>query len=214
MNLASLRMMLHAQLDRSERSFRDIVQSHSTTDKSVQRHRLEGVLSDAWQAYCGFVRHLLIKSACGSVTESGVLLPPSITPATWERVSYIGVRAAGGNVVQPALLNTSLRKEPTWGDSTKITDIVNALAPANAIALKGNLAGGLTGPKHCQIIRNACAHKNLQTRSEVMALASSYIAATIKHPAESMLWLLPSNSEFAFVSWLDDMRLISEGAVK
>ena len=103
--------------------------------------------------------------------------------------------------------------EPTWGDAARIIEIVKALNPGNSSVLMAALAGGLNGPKHCQIVRNACAHKNHQTRAAVRGLAPSYIAAPIQSPVDVLSWRDPASNDFAFVSWLDDMRLISELAV-
>lgn len=183
-------------------------------EKLRRRHHLEGALSDAWQAYCSFVRNLCVRSSIGCTTASGVLHLPSVAPAHWSRVSYIAVRASRNHAVLPALTNTILRKEPTWGDSGKIVAIVSALQPGNRAILLGNLGGGLTGPKHCQIVRNACAHRNHQTKVEVEALSSAYIASRIAHPTDAMLWRDPTSSTFAFLNWLDDMKTIAEGATQ
>lgn len=213
MSLPPLKFMLDSQLARSEEDFKVALGFTSKKDKALRRHHLEGALSDAWQAYCSFVRYVLIRSATGTVASSGAMLGPSVIPPTWERVSYIGGRAANGNNVQPGLTNNILRKEPTWGDSSKIVDIVNALAPANGITLKANFAGGLTGPKHCQIVRNACAHKNTQTSGEVRAIASQYLVSAFKEPIDAMLWKVPPTNEYAFLSWIDDMKAIAAGVV-
>lgn len=186
----------------------------SSHEKERRRHRLEGVLSDAWQAYCSFVRQLLIRSATGCSTELGVIHPASILPVNWQRASYVAMRASQGAMVRPGNLNHLLRKEPTWGDVTHIVAIVNALNPGNAGNLIGTLAGGLPGPKHCQLVRNACAHRNHQTRAEVESLATSYLASRVKHPTDAMVWRDPGTMQFAFLSWLDDMRTIAARAVQ
>lgn len=213
MSLAPLKFMLDAQLARSEFDFKVALEFNSKKDRALRRHHLEGALSDAWQAYCSFVRYVLIRSATGTVSSVGMVLPASVVPATWQRVSHISLRAAKGTSPQPGVVNSVLRKEPTWGDSSKIVDIVNALAPANGLTLKGNFAGGLVGPKHCQIVRNACAHKNTQTNAEVRALASRYLVLAYKEPTDAMLWKVPVTNEYAFLSWIDDMKDIAAGVV-
>jgi hypothetical protein len=213
-DLSPLRFMFELRISRCEEGFKDGLTMTSPHEKERRRHRLEGSLSDAWQAYCSFVRQLLIRSATGCLTAQGFAHPASVFPANWQRVSYVAMRANQGAEVRPHGLNNLLRKEPTWGDVGHIVAIVTALNPGNSGNLIGNLAGGLSGPKHCQTVRNACAHSNHQTRAEVESLASSYIASRVKHPTDAMIWRDPSTMQFAFLSWLDDMRTIATGAVK
>jgi len=206
--------MLESQLWRCEQAFKDALTLNKKQEIWRRKHHLEGALSDAWQAYCSFVRGVCIRSSGGCKTSAGVVHPPSVVPADWRRVSYIALRIAKNRPVQPGLTNDVLRKEPTWGDSGKIIVIVNALNPGNAATLLGALAGGLKGPKHCQMLRNACAHRNHQTRAEVEALAPIYIATKLLHPTDAMVWRDPTTMTFAFVSWLDDMRTIAHRAVR
>lgn len=206
--------MLESQLWRCELAFRDALSLTKTDERVRRRHHLEGALSDAWQAYCAFVRNLCIRSSTGCKTSAGVVHQPSVIPAHWKRVSYIALRVNNNQSVGPGFTNDVLRREPTWGDSGKIVDIVYALNPGNAGTLLGSLAGGLSGPKHCQTVRNACAHRNHQTRAEVEALAPSYIAAKLRHPTDALVWKDPATMTFAFESWLDDMRTIAHGAVQ
>lgn len=213
MDLFPLLFMLESQLSRCERSFIDALMIQNATETLKRRHHLEGTLSDAWQAYCSFVRQLVIRSSTGCTTSKGIVHAASITPASWQRASYIAYRVSNKSRILPASVNGVLRKEPTWGDTTKIIDIVSALSPGNATTLISHLAGGLLGPKHCQTVRNACAHRNHQTRAEVEALASFYTAARIRHPTDAMSWRDPVTNQFAFLSWIDDMKTIAEGAV-
>lgn len=213
MDLLPLRFMLELQLGRCEHVFKDALTITGHRARERRYHLLEGALSDAWQAYCSFVRQLVIRSCTGCSTASGLVYAASIVPAQWQRASYIAIRAKQGRSIQPGHANNFLWKEPTWGDTNSIVDIVSALNPGNAHTLIAHLAGGLTGPKHCQTVRNACAHRNYQTKSEVSYLAAAYIATRIRHPTDAMTWRVPTSLEFAFLSWLDDMKTIAEGAV-
>jgi hypothetical protein len=210
MQLALLQRLLDVRLVRAERSFTDAI---TRTDKDARAHQLEGALSEAWQAYCAFVREVCIESAIGATTSGGTVTVPSITPSSRERASYIAVRAAKKEVIKPGGTNTVLRFEPTWGDGTKIGLVVAALKPSNGGQLKAYLLGGLPGPKHCQVVRNATAHRNKQTLAEVIGLAPSYAATGIVHPTDALRWTTPTSGAFAFLSWLEDMRIIATGAV-
>ena len=205
---------LESQLFRCTHAFKEALLMTAIRERHRRRHCLEGALSDAWQSYCGFVRQLCIRSCTGCTTATGVSHLPSISPASWQRASYIAIEAARGHVIKPTQINCVLRREPTWGDSAKIVDIVSALNPGNAATLKGYLAGGLRGPKHCQIVRNACAHRNHQSRAEVELLAPAYVASRVRHPTDAMCWREPSTYDFAFLAWVEDMRTIAEGAVQ
>jgi hypothetical protein len=198
------------QLLRAERTFKSALLE---VNDHRRRHRLEGVLGDAWQAYCRFSREVCINSAIGCTTASGIATVPSIVPATWERASYVAIRAVAPAVVLPNLTNTILRKEPTWGDSGKVALVLNALNPSNLPALQAHFVGGLLGPKHCQVVRNAAAHKNSQTFAEVRGLAVHYSAVPIAAPTDALLWKDATTGVHAFESWLDDMRTIASGAI-
>jgi hypothetical protein len=213
MDLNSVYFRFELQIHRTERHFKDALLVADRNDKSDRHYLLEGILSSAWQSYCSFVRQVTIYSSLGCRTASGVNHAPSIAPAKWERASYIALRASKGASIAPTTLNTLLIKEPTWGDSSKISDIINALCPGNSGTLKSHLAGGLTGPKHCQQVRNACAHKNHQTKADLKTLAPFYIASPVVHPTDVMTWRDPQSQEFAFLSWTDDMKAIAQGAV-
>lgn len=205
--------MLESKLARSERGFREALTLSKNEARQRRRHLMEGALSDAWQAYCAFVRSVVIRSATGCTTASGNLYPASVAPASWQRVSYIAAQAARNKNIQAGGLNSVLRIEPTWGDSNKIVLILNALNPGNRTTLLGRLSGGLNGPKHCQIVRNACAHINHQTKAEVESLAIFYSASRVRHPTDALEWRDPNTQEFAFIAWLEDMRVIGQGAI-
>jgi len=183
---------------------------HKPSDRQLRRWILETVLSDSWQSYCNFVRHVCVQSCVGCTTSSSTIKATAV-PCTWNRVSYVASRAARGHTVAAGRVNGLLRKEPTWGDPVKIATIINALNPSNKAVLLNHFSGGLFGPKHCQVVRNATAHKNTQTKTEVLALAASYSANPIRYPTDAMFWVDPPSGKFAFLSWLDDMRAIATG---
>lgn len=202
--------MLRAQLGRAELGFREASLLRSPADRHRKRWILETVLSDSWQSYCNFVRHVCVQSCIGCTTPSGAVTATAV-PCTWARVSYVAIQAAKGGAVAAGKTNAILRKEPTWGDPTKITAIINILNPSNKAILISHLSGGLSGPKHCQTVRNASAHKNNQTKNEVLALAASYAAHPIIYPTDAMFWIDPTSGDLAFISWLEDMRAIAAG---
>lgn len=213
MLLKTFERRLRIRLARAERAFLTGISLVAHSDRFSRRYHLEGSVSDAWQAYCDFSREICIQSALGCTLAGGEGIAPSITPASWERASYLAIRAVNRAVIHPSLLNQDIRYEPTWGDSTKIDQIITALNPGNAAQLRAHLFGGLIGPKHCQIVRNATAHKNAQTLANVKALAIDYLATPASLPTDALSWTEPISGNLAFIAWLDDMRTIADGAI-
>lgn len=213
MFLKTFERRLRVRLLRAERAFTDAVVISKSADRHIRRYFLEGAVNDAWQAYCDFSREVCVQSSIGCTRANGVVTIASILPATWERASYVALRAVKSASVTPGAGNDVLRKEPTWGDSSKIGAIIAALNPSNAVQLRTYLFGGLTGPKHCQIVRNAVAHKNYQSLAEVRALAVDYVARPIMLPTDALDWTEPTTGTYAFLVWLDEMRGIAAGAI-
>lgn len=214
MHLSTFERRLRVQLVRAETAYLEASALTRHQDRHVRRHKLEGALSDAWQSYCDFVRTVCIHSALGCITATGAATVPSVTPTTWQRVSHIAIRGAARRPPHPTDVNQTKRYEPTWGDSAKIIDIVSALAPSNAATLIRYLGGSLYGPPHCQLVRNACAHKNDQSLQEVRQLSVLYVARPITSPTDSLFWVDTVSGKPAFVSWLEDMRAIAADAIK
>jgi hypothetical protein len=213
-HLSTFERRLRVQLARAEIAYLEASSLVRREDRQIRRHKLEGALSDAWQSYCEFVRSVCINSAIGCITSTGTVIVPSINPTTWQRASHIAIRGAAKRLPHPTDVNQAKRYEPTWGDATKIIDIVNALAPGNASTLISYFGGSLYGPPHCQLVRNACAHKNDQKLQEVRALSVQYLARPIAAPTDCLFWVDTVSGRPAFISWIDDMRDIATDAVK
>ena len=89
--------------------------------------------------------------------------------------------------------------------------VVTSLAPAN----KNNLLtiyGSFTSLKDLQRLRNACAHKNVESMQDLQKLTSSYKFSKLKYATE-LAWK-PSilGSEYAVELWLYEMNLIADYA--
>jgi hypothetical protein len=213
-HLARLYIRLTIQLQRAEKGFENGLMLTAHADRHMRRYVLDGVISDAWQAYCDFVREVCIASSIGAISASGAHLAPSIFPITPERASYIAVRTARGHPIIAGSENSEKWKEPTWGDPAKIDTIIMQLNPVNLATLRSAFLSSLLGPRHCQTVRNACAHRNDQTLKNVTDLSTKYVAHQIWVPSEASTWQVPGTRERAFKSWTDDMRNIAEAAVK
>ena len=112
--------------------------------------------------------------------------------------------------MQPAGVNSDLWREPTWGDVQTVQGVVKALSPANAADLVSCLGSVSRGPVHVHRVRNAAAHRNLQTLADVRSLSIYYNATGIRHPLEVVTWTEPQSRDYAFVAWLEEMRLVAD----
>lgn len=172
---------------------------------------LEGLVSSLWQHWSLFCRRVIISSALGCITRTGKSYSACVTPESWMRVSYISWRVHSRGRINPHEENSDLKKEPTWGDVQKIQDVINTISPGNSGTLRTTLGSVSGGPIHVQLVRNASSHRNSQTYNRVLDLRVSYVTTKrICHPVESALWTDPLSSDYAFIAWKEQMRLIAD----
>jgi hypothetical protein len=179
----------------------------SSSLQTTEIHQLDGWLSDVWQIWCRFCRTAVFASCTGcTTTASGVIAGVHINR---DSISYIAVNQKNGTAPKKAGTNTILRSEPTWGHINKLLEVITALAPANSASL---LSGFGTVPQidDVRIIRNASAHRNIQTYQKVVNLSAGYIAAPIRHPVEALLWDDPLTGRKLIQARMDDMRIASK----
>lgn len=197
------------RLDRLENIFSGWVANAPSSLRDEDLMFLEGLVSSLWQHWSLFCRRVIFASAIGCTTRLGQVIPCCVTPATWERVSYISWRVHSRGKIEPLKENADLKREPTWGDVQKVQTIIFALSPGNAAQLVSCLGSVSRGPRHVQKIRNAASHRNFQTFGDIKKLMTSYNATPISHPMEVVRWTEPSTNDFAFVDWLSEMRLVA-----
>lgn len=104
--------------------------------------------------------------------------------------------------------NSVLRLEPTWGHIARLIEVIQALSPANTNSLLGGF-GTVPQIDEVRIIRNAAAHRNIQTYNEVLAISAGYKATGITHPVEALLWIDPPTGRTLVQARMDDMRIAS-----
>lgn len=170
---------------------------------------LEGLVSSLWQTWSLFCRRVVFSSAIGCITRSGSVIEGCVAPPLWERVSYIAWRVHSGGTIKPLSVNADLKREPTWGDVQKVQNVINILSTGNAAHLVSCLGSVSRGPVHVQLIRNASAHRNFQTLAGIKGLRPYYNARPIRHPVEIVTWTEPLSRDFAFIAWVDEMRLVA-----
>jgi hypothetical protein len=63
-------------------------------------------------------------------------------------------------------------------------------------------------------VRNAAAHRHHQNTANVLALRPYYQVSRLRHPSEALLWLEEQSKSFAFLFWLEDMRMLGKLAIQ
>lgn len=172
---------------------------------------LEGLISATWQYWGHFCRSIVIESALGTRTASGVVVQACAT--SWQEVSHIALQAIKSKSPVPGGTNSILRKEPTWGDAGKLLTVISVLQPANQAQLSQSF-GSSSYVGHLQTVRNAAAHRHHQNTADVLALRPYYVVSRLRHPSEAAFWIEQKSNTLAFLFWLEDMRLIGNLAVQ
>ncbi|WP_210164855.1 hypothetical protein, partial [Tepidicaulis marinus] len=62
---------------------------------------------------------------------------------------------------------------------------------------------------HLQIVRNASAHWNSETKQEIGKILSRYKGPSILHPTDLCFATVLNSPEFAFVDWIDELKMLS-----
>ncbi|MFH1871058.1 MAG: hypothetical protein ABIK82_17180 [Pseudomonadota bacterium] len=171
---------------------------------------LEGLASATWQYWGNFCRSVVMESALGAKTASGVVLVACA--GSRQEVSHIAAQVTRKRQPAPGGTNSDLRLEPTWGDSGKLNVVINALDLGNKDTLARSF-GADSYIGHLQIVRNASAHRHHQNTAGVLALRPYYLVSRLRHPAEALLWLEEQSKTFAFLFWLEDMRMVGKLAI-
>ncbi len=208
MELNKLQKRFERSLDSADTELTSFLTGLTSSSLQIAEiHQLEGWLSDVWQVWCRFCRTTVFASCTGCTTiASGVVVG---VHANRDSISYIAAKQKNGNAPAKAGTNHLMRSEPTWGHINKLIDVITALAPTNSTSL---LSGFGTVPQidDVRIIRNASAHRNIQTYQEVLNLSAGYRAAPIRHPVEALLWDDPLTGRKLIQARMDDMRIASK----
>lgn len=167
------------------------------------------LLSAIWHSWCHFCRELVLLSCSGTTSRGGVVIPPRNGLNDWQRVAYEVNQLRRGRAVS---LNGSvrvMREEPTWGDVDVLIRAVPGLGLANQSSLMSGF-GLATAAKHIQLVRNACAHLNSETMSDVRSILPFYSGGRISHPSDVM-WMLNSagTTDVVFI-WLEELEVVAD----
>ena len=169
----------------------------------------EGLLADLWQTWSGFCREVVMKSCQGCITRPGRVIPARTVDNHERRIGYEAAQAARGRPIAVGSRISSLRHEPTWGDTQKLVPMLPILNPVNLNQLIGAFGGPSQGPKHLQIIRNACFHNHVENLSDARAIGLIYGAGGIATPSELVWHLNARTGQYVFHEWIAELENIA-----
>lgn len=169
---------------------------------------LEGLLSRSWQEWANFCRSVIVLSCMGADTADGTPIPSHPQALSEQHVGGAAARAKATDKPPTwGKLADTLRKEMiTWGD----TDVLATILPRMGVPRYPHLLAAFSqaheSAKAMQTIRNASAHFNAETMTEVVSLSSKYSAFQITHPTQALFWTVPSSGDYLFRHALEDLK--------
>ena len=189
------------------------IKSNQSTLKAWEfNYQTEVLISDVWQSWCHFTRKLLMSSCRGTIARDNSTVSARINDNSWQRLGYEAKQASVQHNATPSgHINFLIRKEPTWGDLNNISRIIVGLAPNNATNLLG-VYGSFHQLKDLQLVRNACAHKNIETLSSLVPLNSRYNFGSLDCATDVAWAKIHGSNDFAIEHWLYEMNLIADFA--
>lgn len=192
-----------------------IISMRSSIDNWKYNYLTEVLVSDIWQSWCNFCRNLLFSSCRGAYARDGSIIAKRGGDNSWERLGYEASQGIRNQTLRTnGHVNFAIRKEPTWGDLDKFIKATQALQPSNSNTLL-SIFGSFTELKNLQLVRNACAHKNVETITDLLSLSSEYSFSELNCVTE-LAWQNKKvgGHEFAIELWLYEMNLIADYATE
>lgn len=220
MALPAALAQLDSDLDAIANLFRDFAARSSAstvpgalalTDECL----LEGLLSHAWQAWNTFCRSCVMDSCMGSPDATGAIIAAHPEALSEQLVAgaALDAKRKGNLPTYWGATLTSLRQEPTWGDTDVLQKIVPRLQPNNAAKLVAAFSSVHDRARAIQLIRNCAAHNHAENMAEVIQLQSAYVAFRISNPVQALYWVEPSSGDFLITHALDALKDAALGAI-
>lgn len=170
----------------------------------------EVLISDIWQSWNHFCRELFLISCRGCKARDGSTIIAIQEQLTWKRLCYLAKSTISNkNPTATGHASFFMRSEPTWGDLSVFVKILNGVKPNNFNHLMSTY-GSFNRLKHMQNVRNACAHKNVETINELKNLSTHYGFMNLKNAPEIAWKTQLNSSNLAIEVWLDEMRTIAD----
>lgn len=197
------------RLEQKSNEFSSFCAQLPSTRKTIctkEIYNLEGMINSLWLHFCRFNRSVFMNSCRGTLTRNGMLTLPVQNPNTEARLSYCAIRIKSGKPIQPTGENLVLRSEPTWGDVDVFERIVRETSPTNQNSLLNALLIN-EYPKRLQLLRNAIAHPNKETTSNLYNFSAHYLANKIRQPCEVALWTDSKTKDYFYITCIDDLKI-------
>ncbi|MFQ1930149.1 hypothetical protein ACK34T_11655 [Aeromonas veronii] len=209
---------LYSKFDSRCRSYNQRITEIKSNELKLRKwefnYQTEVLISDIWQSWCHFTRKLIMSSCRGTIARDNSIINARTADNTWRRLGYEAKQASiQHNITANGHINFLIRKEPTWGDLSNVSRIITGLGPSNKNNLLGAY-GSFSQLKDLQLVRNACAHKNIETLNSLIPLSSRYNFGSLSC-ATDVAWAKKNGSnDFAIEHWLYEMRQISDLATE
>lgn len=175
------------------------------------RYLTESLMSEMWQSWCHFNRLLLLRSLRGGTARDGSAIVARVSDNSWRRIGYEAKQASQSLPPKPTKhLNFMMWKEPTWGDLDAYIRIVIGLNPSNSTVLLSSFGIPYVGVKELQLVRNCCAHKNVENIFGLQALSATYDVRGVRFSAD-FAWVKEiSSHNVAIEIWSYHMNLMAD----
>lgn len=183
-------------------------------NRSLDKFSLqEGYVSALWQSWCRFCRELLIYSAQGAITHGGTPTSSPYSGRSEMEISYVAKQISLRKSVTCIKSLSASYQEHTWGDVNKALMVAAGIGCTN----NNDILQGISGCsriKDLQVCRNASAHICADTINEVNLAKVRYLDNSFKHPSDMISWIDPATRDFLWKSWVDEMDLASDFAIR
>ncbi|WP_404933716.1 hypothetical protein [Nitratireductor sp. L15S-10] len=182
--------------------------------RRVDRFSLqEGFVSAIWQTWCAFCRDLLICSTQGATTKNGQITQSPYSSLTMLEIAYLAKEFSHSRNPKKVKPLSGSHLEHTWGDISKINIVANGLKCSNLQSILNaiSLCNRITD---LQLCRNASAHLSKDSLISVKKAKVRYSENKFEHPSDMIKWIDPSNNNFLWKSWIEEIEIAAEFAIQ
>jgi hypothetical protein len=211
-SLASFQAKLAGRASTLQAAFQRLGRTRANLKKTDRFALQEGLTSELWQSWNSFSRSVLIWSLKGTNSASGVEVTSAYSKNSIDEIRFLAMKAARNNLIGTPRPISGDHAEPTWGDLTRINQIVFNLAPSN----RGQLLSAFGSSvliSDLQKVRNACAHISPDRITDIRSLQVRYRNNDFLHPSDALFWIEPASGDFSWSAWMDEIRLVAALAV-
>ncbi|WP_204165290.1 hypothetical protein [Methylobacterium radiodurans] len=185
-----------------------VAASQRVLDRAAVR---EGLISSLWQVWCRFFRSVILTSASGGVTRSGVAITSAYPGLSEPQLLFVAKQLSNNANVSSIRSIAGHHLEPTWGDINKALNISNGMGFSNSGQLSTALSFAASIPD-LQICRNATSHFGLGSLSQLKASRVRYTHTKLLHPTDACVWIDPLTNGYLWDTWVDEINTVASHA--